>query len=315
MKVRPISSATVLVEGCVAESGRGRAAMQSSLQPNIGLAACVPGVSMLRHCRRAWLGRDIVAGLVLTTVLVPAGMAYAEAAGLPAITGLYATIVPLVAYAIFGPSRIMVLGPDSGLAALIAAVVLGSSDAGPEHAIALASLLAIMTGLLTKFFALAIGVACLGIILGIRVVRPKAPGVLVAVVLATLAVALLPGAGPIAVVGAVPRGLPLPAWPSVGLSEVGDVFVGAVGIALVSFADTSVLSRTFAGRHGYRVDPNRELIGLGVANLAGGFFGGFPVSSSASRTPVAESAGSKSPITGVVGAICEDSRWDLVENE
>ncbi len=337
--------------------------------PPSGLAAWVPGVWMLRRYRRAWLGRDIVAGLVLTTVLVPAGMAYAEAAGLPAITGLYATMVPLVAYAIFGPSRIMVLGPDSGLAALIAAVVLGSSDAGPQHAIALASLLAIITGLLcigagvakagfitdllskpvrvgymngiamtvlvsqlpkllgfsvrasglidgvsgfaqgvgqgrTQLFALAIGVACLGIILGVRAVRPKAPGVLVAVVLATLAVALLPGAGPIAVVGAVPRGLPLPAWPSVGLSEVGDVFVGAVGIALVSFADTSVLSRTFAGRHGYRVDPNRELIGLGVANLAGGFFGGFPVSGSASRTPVAESAGSKTQITGFVGAIC-----------
>ena len=94
-------------------------------------------------------------------------------------------------------------------------------------------------------------------------------------------------------VGAVPRGIPLPAIPAVDLADLGQLVVAAVGIALVSFADTSVLSRTFAGRRGYRVDPNRELIGLGVANLAAGFFRGFPVSSSASRTPVAESAGSR----------------------
>jgi MFS superfamily sulfate permease-like transporter len=77
----------------------------------------------------------------------------------------------------------------------------------------------------------------------------------------------------------------------------------AVGIALVSFADTSVLSRTFAIRGGYRVDPNQELVALGVANVATGVFQGFPISSSASRTPVAEAAGAKTQVTGLVGAI------------
>ena len=73
----------------------------------------VPGLRMLSSYRRGWLVKDAVAGLVLTTLLVPQGMAYAELAGLPAITGLYTSIMCLLAYAVFGPSRILVLGPDS----------------------------------------------------------------------------------------------------------------------------------------------------------------------------------------------------------
>ncbi len=336
--------------------------------PGTRFATWLPGLWMLRHYQRRWLAQDLVAGLVLTAILVPAGMGYAEASGLPAITGLYATIVPLLAYAIFGPSRIMVLGPDSGLAALVGAAVIASSAGDPERAVALGSLLAILTGLLcvaggllkagfladllskpvrvgymngialtvlvtqlpkllgfsvkatgafdgalgvvhgvadgqTKLLALGLGSACLALILGLRAVSAKIPGILIAVVLATIVVTVFHLGGELAVVGAVPRGMPLPSLPAVHLADVGQMFVAAVGIALVSFADTSVLSRTFAARHGYRVDPNRELIGLGLANLAGGFFRGFPVSSSSSRTPVAESAGSKTQLTGVVGAL------------
>ena len=336
--------------------------------PDRGAAAWVPGVWVMRHYRRAWLRHDVVAGLVLTAVLVPAGMGYAEASGLPAITGLYATIIPLIAYAIFGPSRIMVLGPDSGLVALVAAAVVGGSANDPAHAIAHGALLAIMVGLLCiaaglakagfltdllskpvrvgymngialvvlvtqtpklcgfsvkatgvadggfllvkglldgklNVHALAIGLGCLIVMLGLRALWPKAPGVLVAVTLATIAVTLLDLGRKVSVVGAVPRGIPLPSIPDLDPADLGRLSVAAVGVALVSFADTSVLSRTFAGRHGYRVDPNRELIGLGMANLAGGFFQGFPVSSSSSRTPVAESAGSKTQLTGVVGAL------------
>src|SRR5262245_61484179 len=106
--------------------------------PTEGRVGWMPGVWMLRHYQRAWLAKDVVAGLVLTSLLVPAGMGYAEASGLPAITGLYATIVPLLAYALFGPSRIMVLGPDSGLAALIAAAILGASGGDAERAVGLA---------------------------------------------------------------------------------------------------------------------------------------------------------------------------------
>ncbi len=336
--------------------------------PRAGLIRFLPGLWVLRHYRRAWLWQDIGAGLVLTALLVPAGMGYAVAAGLPAITGLYATIFPLVAYAIFGPSRILVLGPDSALAALIAATIVPLAGGDPDRAVALAAALAVLTGVLciaaglarfgfltnllskpvrvgymngialtvivsqlpklcgfsaggegvpssiasfarglldgkVKLPALAIGAACLVIILGFKARAPRIPGVLVAVVLATAAVPWLDLGEAIAVVGEVPHGIPVPQLPLVSFSDLHTLLAGAGGIALVAFADTSVLSRTFAARTGHRVDPNRELVGLGVANLAAGFFRGFPVCSSSSRTPVAEAAGARTQLTGVVGAV------------
>ena len=120
----------------------------------------VPGLRTLREYRRSWLGSDLMAGLVLTALLVPVGMGYAQAAGLPPITGLYATIVPLVAYAVFGPSRVMVLGPDSSLAAVIAAVILPLGGDDPETAVALAGALAVLTGLVI----LVAGIARLGFV-------------------------------------------------------------------------------------------------------------------------------------------------------
>ncbi len=327
----------------------------------------VPGARILRAYRRTWLRYDLVAGLVLFALLVPAGMGYAEAAGLPAINGLYATIVPLVAYAIFGPSRILVLGPDSSLAPLIAATVLPLAADDPSEIVPLAGMLAIMTGALciaaglarfgfitellskpvrygymngialtvivsqlpklfgfsvdaegvipeavgfvqgvldgaTTAVALAIGIVCLAIILGFRRWAPRWPGVLIAVVWATVAVSALGLADQIPVVGAVPQGLPALSIPLVDVSDIGLLMAGAIGIALVSFADTSVLSRTYASRGGYEVDPNQEMVALGLSNVAGGLFQGFPVSSSSSRTPVAESAGAKTQATGLVGA-------------
>src|SRR5512142_1916339 len=108
----------------------------------------IPGVRAARAYERAWLSRDLVAGLVLASLLVPQGMAYAELAGLPAITGLYTSILCLLGYAAFGPSRILVLGPDSSLGPMIAATILPLAGAGgdPKRAIALASMLAIMVG-------------------------------------------------------------------------------------------------------------------------------------------------------------------------
>jgi high affinity sulfate transporter 1 len=331
----------------------------------------MPGLAVLRTYRRGWLAKDVVAGLVLTALLVPVGMGYAEAAGLPAIYGLYATIVPLVAYAVFGPSRILVLGPDSALAALIAATVLPLAAGVAERVVALAGMLAILSGALcilaglarlgfitdllskpirygylngialtvligqlpkvcgfsvsgdnllqeasglaqgilqgrTNWVACAIGLSCLAVILGFKRWAPKIPGVLIAVVGATIVVSLfsLTARAGVSVVGPVPQGLPALQIPTVSFDELSALLAGAVAIALVSFADMSVLSRTFALRGGYEVDGNQELIALGAANMAAGFFQGFSVSSSASRTPVAESAGAKTQITGVVGAVC-----------
>jgi high affinity sulfate transporter 1 len=336
-----------------------------------GLYRWIPILATLRIYKRDWLAQDIVAGLVLTAVLVPVGMGYAEASGLPAIYGLYATIVPLIAYAIFGPSRILVLGPDSALAALIAATILPLAAGNADKALALAGILAILTGVLCilaglarfgfitdllstpirygylngialtvligqlpkvlgfsvsgsnflqetsglvqgiwngqiNWAACAIGLSCLIVILGFRYWNSRIPGFLIAVAGATIVVSLFDLATKvgITVVGSLPQGLPQFQIPAVSFAESSTLFAAAVAIALVSFADMSALSRTFALRAGYEVDSNQEIIALGAANVVAGLFQGFSVSSSASRTPVAESAGAKTQITGVVGAVC-----------
>ena len=120
----------------------------------------MPGLATLRSYKLGWLPHDIFAGLVLTTMLVPVGIAYAVASGVPGIYGLYATIVPLLAYALFGPSRILVLGPDSSLAPIILGVVLSLSAGDPNRAVALASMLAVVAGTVCILF----GVARLGFV-------------------------------------------------------------------------------------------------------------------------------------------------------
>src|SRR6059058_5803047 len=107
----------------------------------------LPGLQIVSEYRAAWFASDLMAGLVLTAMLVPVGIAYALASGVPGIYGLYATIVPLLTYALFGPSRILVLGPDSSLAAVILAVVLPLSAGDAARAVALASMMAVVTGL------------------------------------------------------------------------------------------------------------------------------------------------------------------------
>ena len=340
----------------------------ASADARTGALRWLPGLVTLRHYDPAWLRHDLVAGLVLTAMLVPVGIAYAVASGLPGIHGLYATIVPLLVYALVGPSRILVLGPDSSLASLILAVVLPLAAGDPARAVALAGAMAVVSGLLcigagllrmgfvtellskpirygymngialsvlisqlpglfgfsvkadgplralwgflqavlagrTNLAALAVGGATLVAILLFKR-HPRVPGLLIAVVAATLAVAGLGlEAGGVAVLGALPQGLPAPSLPWIGIDDLVPVLLGGAAVALVSFADTSVLSRSYAARTGVRVDPNQEMVGLGAANLAAGFFQGFPISSSSSRTPVAEAAGARTQLTGVVGAL------------
>jgi len=338
-------------------------------QTRTGWIRWVPGLEMLRRYESSWLRHDIVAGLVITTMLVPVGIAYAEASGLPGINGLYATIVPLLAYALFGPSRILVLGPDSSLAPVILTVVLPLSAGDPQRAVVLGGMIAIVSGVvcvgaglarlgfitellskpirygymngialtvllsqIPKLFGfsvkgggplrqawgivdkimsgnmnivtLIIGACTLALILLLKR-WPRVPGILIAVVAATVAVAAFDFAkrAGVSVLGPLPQGLPSPRVPFAHLDDLVPIIMGGVAVALVSFADTSVLSRTYAARLRTPVDPNQEMVGLGVANLAAAFFQGFPISSSSSRTPVAEAAGAKTQLTGVVGAI------------
>jgi MFS superfamily sulfate permease-like transporter len=135
--------------------------------------------------------------------------------------------------------------------------------------------------------------------------RRRVPGILIAVAGATAIVGVLDLAGRagVSVLGPLPQGLPAFAVPWITYADIVPVLIGGCTVALVSFADTSVLSRSYAARTGANVDPNQEMVGLGAANLATGFFQGFPVSSSSSRTPVAEAAGAQTQLTGIVGAL------------
>ena len=334
-----------------------------------GLKRWLPGLRILQEYNAGWLRHDIIAGLVLTTMLVPVGIAYAVASGVPGIYGLYATIVPLLVYAAFGPSRILVLGPDSSLAAVILAVVLPLSAGDPIRAVALASAMAIVSGivcvgaglarlgfvteLLSKpirygymngialtvllsqvpkllgfsvegvgplrdlweigdgiasgrvnWVAFGVGAATLVTIFILKYLK-VVPGILIAVVGATAIVGIFglsENAG-VSVLGPLPQGLPAFEVPWITAADFAAVLSGGLAVALISFADTTVLSRAYAARTRMYVNPNQELIGLGASNLAAGFFQGFPISSSSSRTPVAEAAGAKTQMTGVVGAI------------
>jgi MFS superfamily sulfate permease-like transporter len=156
----------------------------------------------------------------------------------------------------------------------------------------------------TNLTALAIGGSALALILVLKR-WPRIPGMLVAVAAATLVVGAfdLASLTDISVLGPLPQGLPLPRLPLAPADSLVPIVTGGVAVALVSFADTSVLSRTYAARLRTPVDPNQEMVGLGIANLAAAFFQGFPISSSSSRTPVAEAAGARTQLTGVVGAI------------
>ena len=133
----------------------------------------------------------------------------------------------------------------------------------------------------------------------------RIPGILVAVVGATIAVGVLDlgTRADVSILGALPQGLPAFSIPWITRADIAPILIGGFAVAMVSFADTSVLSRVYAARTRTYVDPNQEMVGLGVANLAAGFFQGFPISSSSSRTPVAEAAGAKTQMTGVVGAL------------
>jgi MFS superfamily sulfate permease-like transporter len=156
----------------------------------------------------------------------------------------------------------------------------------------------------TNWPAFAVGAGTLAVILLLRG-NKRLPGILIAVVGATVIVGMLDLASryDVAVLGPLPQGLPSFVVPWITTSDIVPVLIGGCAAALVSFADTSVLSRAFAARTGAHVDPNQELVALGVANLAAGLFQGFPVSSSSSRTPVAEAAGARTQLANVVGAL------------
>src|SRR4051794_15126323 len=331
------------------------------------LSRWVPGIETLRRYPGTSARPDLIAGLVLAAILVPQGMAYAELAGLPAVTGLYTTVACLVGYALFGPSRVLVLGPDSSISPLILASITPLLVVGdPGSAIALAGMLAIFVGLieiglglgklgfvadllskevqvgymnglgitiivgqLPKLFGfstdadsflselkafveglgqthtatLVIGLAVLGILLALPLLSKRLPAILVGVVAATVVSAVFGLADHgVATVGSLPQGVPTPGLPWTSAGDVPALLLAALGITLVSLTDTIATATSFAARRGEEVKPDQEMIGVGAANVAAGFFQGFAVSTSGSRTAVAEQSGAKTQLAGLVGA-------------
>lgn len=329
-----------------------------------GIGRWFPGIARARTYQPAWFVKDLIAGLVLLALLVPQGMAYAELAGLPPVNGLYASMVPLLVYAVLGPSRILVLAPDSAIAPMIAAAVVPLAGDDMSERVAIAGFLAVLVGIiclagaalgagfLTDLISrpvrlgylagialtvvisqiptmlgidgggerllpairniaeglenydsttLLVGSSCLIVLLGVKYFTPKLPAALV-VVVGAIAVVRLADLN-VEVVGTLPSGLPNFVVPQPGSAGLENLALAAAAISVIAFADTSILSRSYARRLNDDIDSNQELRALGGANLATGLFQGFPISSSSSRTPVVEQSGAKTQLAGVVGAI------------
>jgi sulfate permease, SulP family len=327
----------------------------------------VPGIAWMRSYQVKWLRFDAVAGITVAAVILPIALAYGDLAGLPAIAGIYASILPLVAYALFGSSRQLILGPDSSSAALVSVAIIPLAAGNPERYAALAAMLAIIVGFLSllgglarlgfsadflsrpilvgymnglaltiiagqlqrifgiriesgSFFGqigewltklnqtslptLALGAGVLILVVVLRKVAPRIPGPLISVVLATILVATLHlDTHGVATLGRIPSGLPAIRAPDIRLGDIAPLFTAAIGILILTFSDTILNARAFADQSHTTVDANKELIGLGAAQIAAGLSQGFPISASGARTAVNVSAGGKTQLTSIFAAI------------
>ena len=328
-----------------------------------------------RQAIRAWgptsgkhgLRGDLAAGLTVGAMLVPQAMAYALLAGLPPEVGLYASTVPVLAYALFGTSRQLAVGPVA-IVSLLTATALGPLvEEGSSGYLAAAALLALMVGVIhiglgvaklgylvnllshsvlvgftaaaaiiigfsqvknlfgisvepkahfhetvmevgaklgeTHAMTLVSGAAAVTILLVLKRVAPRVPAALVVVVvsIATVEVFGLEARG-VAVVGSIPDSLPAFGLPELSGSLVGNLAGAALVITLVGFMESIAVAKVYARRHGYDVEPNRELVALGSANVAAGLFGGYPVTGGFSRTAVNDSAGARTRFASLVTA-------------
>ncbi|NMQ19499.1 SulP family inorganic anion transporter [Candidatus Competibacter phosphatis] len=331
------------------------------------LARLAPGVpALLRYRFAADFRHDLVAGISVAAVALPVAVAYAELAGFDPVVGLYSCILPLVAYALFGTSRQLMVNPDAATCAMIAAAITPLAAGDPALYGSLAILLTFFTGLfciaasflrlgaladflskpilvgflngvaisillgqigklfgfaiesgriiprLLEFIAklpqthgptLAVGLGSFAVLLLARRFLPRWPAALITLVVAGIAVAVLKldGQG-VAVLGAVPAGLPLPRWPTVSLEHLPALLASAAGLALVLFSSGVLTARSFAAKNRYEIDVDREFAAFGAANIAAALSQGFAVTGAASRTAMADSAGGRTQVTGLVAA-------------
>jgi SulP family sulfate permease len=333
------------------------------------ITSFLPILKWLPKYDRSWLRFDVIAALTLWAVLVPEAMAYAGIAGMPAETGLYAAPLALIAYAIFGTSRQLDVGPSSAVAALSFSIVAGLAVAGSPEFITLSIALALVVGILLIIGGLLhlgvladflsrpvldgfvvgvaisiavgqldkimgfsvespyklapdllviaanldmidwptffVGAASLGLLFLLHRYVPKLPGALFVLALGIIVSWLLHfEAMGIHIVGEIPAGLPEFGFPQdMGLGDLFAVAGGAVGLALVAFAESVAISRSFATKYGYDVNANQEMIAIGAANIGSSFSGAFVVDGSMSRTSVADGANAKSQMVSLIAAV------------
>ncbi|MFG1813515.1 SulP family inorganic anion transporter [Kribbella sp. NPDC049174] len=321
------------------------------------------GIAALRHYHAGWLRADVLAGVTVAAYLVPQVMAYAQVAGLPPVTGLWAALGPLLVYFMLGSSRLLSLGPESTTALMTAAAIGPLAAGDPVRYAMLAAVLALlvagvyliawlarlgfladllskpvlvgymagiavimMTGQLGRLAGVRVSgdssleevasaarqigswhtptvvlsVAVLALLLTAARWLPRLPGPLVMVVLASIVV-WATGLD-VKLVGTVPSGIPIPELPHASAADLRMLLLPAVGVALVGYTDTVLTGRAFGLRRHERIDPNRELLAMGVGNLSSGLLRGFPISSSGSRTAIADLTGAKSQVYSLVAA-------------
>ena len=321
----------------------------------------------LRRYRSEWLRADLIAGFTVVALLVPEGMAYAQIAGLPPQTAFYAAPIALLAYALLGTSRQLVVAVSAAIASISHATISRISEPLTAHFIVLSSALAVVSGLicilvgtlrlgrLARFLSesvavgfvsglavmiaakqlpkilglegirgnvweilhqlalhladihgptLVIGVLCLTLMLGFEHYLRQLPAALITVVfgIASSQIFGLEQQG-VSIVGQIPAGLLPPQWPTLSLNDWLQLLPGGLGIALVTFAEAVGPARAFAAAHGYRIDPNRDIIGLGAANLGAGLFHGFPIGASLSKSAANDRAGAETQLSSVIAAV------------
>ncbi|HKA08707.1 MAG TPA: SulP family inorganic anion transporter [Gemmataceae bacterium] len=335
----------------------------------ISLGRCVdflPGLRVLLHYDRADLSKDLTAGVVVTLVLIPSAIAYADLAKCPPVAGLYAALGGMVAFALLTSSRHVIVGPDAAIAIMVGAAIGPLASGDPGKAIAVSAWLALLVACILLLAAwlrlgaaadflsspvmlgfmngaavviigsqlgkftnirleedntllrifewvrrlpevhwptLAFGMAAIGILAAVRVWFPRLPGTIVVFALALVAGRCFDfAAANMQVIGSIDTSVPTPVPPELSVADLPRLFTAAVGLAFLIFPEGILLGRAMAGRHGYEIQPDRELVALGAANLIAGLFRSFAVGGSQSRTLLNSATGGRTQMVSFAAA-------------
>lgn len=325
-----------------------------------------PGLSLVNGYKKEYLTKDLFAGLSVAAIVLPIGIAYAALIGLPPQAGLYSSILPMVAYALMGSSRQLILGPDAATCLLVASVIGPIAASNMEKYQSLSIMVAfivgslciigglfrlgsianflskpILTGYLnglaitiilgqlgklfgievvskeffemifefiskldlTNIYTLMIGAGAFLLILALKKYYPRLPAPLIAVIIGILIVVFFKDTKDVTLVGYIPSG-----FPSFGLPKIEDVkllqlIYESSGIVIISFCSLMLTNKSFASRNGYSVDPNKDFIALGVADIMSGLSQGFVISGADSRTAVNNASGGKTQLVSIFAAL------------